>query len=89
MFYVFEEPYYEKHFKDIETENIRYLDYINFKAALKKIYFKLTKKYIFKEEQKKDIDKLINRINNEEKLKKNMHHYQTLILSILLNSLFN
>lgn len=39
-YYVFEEPYLEKHFKPIRTKNIRYFDYINFIKAVKKIFFK-------------------------------------------------
>jgi len=84
-YYVFEEPYYEKHFKKIETENIRYLDYVNFKAALKKIYFKLTKKYIFKEEQKKDIEKLINRINKEFDVSLNKEEITSIIQNYILS----
>ena len=39
-YYVFEEPYLEKHFRPIRTKNIRYFDYINFIKAAKKIFFK-------------------------------------------------
>ena len=39
-YYIFEEPYLEKHFKPIRTKNIRYFDYINFIKATKKRFFK-------------------------------------------------
>jgi len=39
-YYVFEEPYFDKHFKPIRTKNIRYFDYINFIRSAKKIFFK-------------------------------------------------
>ena len=39
-YYVFEEPYLEKHFIPIRTKNIRYFDYINFIKAAEKIFFK-------------------------------------------------
>ena len=39
-YYVFEEPYLEKHFRPIRTKNIRYFDYINFIKATKKRFFK-------------------------------------------------
>ncbi len=39
-YYVFEEPYLEKHFIPIRSKNIRYFDYINFVRAVKKIFFK-------------------------------------------------
>lgn len=39
-YYVFEEPYLEKHFRPIRTKNIRYFDYINFIKATKKIFLK-------------------------------------------------
>lgn len=39
-YYVFEEPYLEKHFRPIRTKNIRYFDYINFIILIKKKVFR-------------------------------------------------
>ena len=65
-YYVLEEPYLEKHFKPIRTENIRYLDYIHFIVSVKIKFFKFinTKYGNLCETDINELYLLLNNINN-------------------------
>ena len=64
-YYVFEEPYSEKHFKPIRTKNIRYFDYINFIISIKIKAFKfINPNYgALHEADTNDLYLLLNKIN--------------------------
>jgi len=64
-YYVFEEPYLEKHFRPIRTKNIRYFDYINFIISIKIKAFKfIDPNYgTLREEDINELYLLLNNIN--------------------------
>jgi hypothetical protein len=64
-YYVFEEPYLEKHFKPVRTSNLRYFDYINFLVTLKNKISKITNHYYgnFQKKELEDTTKLLKEIN--------------------------
>ena len=66
-YYVFEEPYLEKHFNPIRTKNIRYFDYINFIISIKKEVFKFFNPN-YKTLCKTDINELYFLFNNINKI---------------------
>ena len=66
-YYVFEEPYLEKHFKPIRTKNIRYFDYINFIIAIKIKAFKFINPN-YGTLCKKDLNELYLLLNNINKI---------------------
>lgn len=63
-YYVYEQPILEKHFQPIRTEEIRYLDYSNFKFLLYYRFMKKIELRNFSEDDKKQIKYILFNIEN-------------------------
>lgn len=63
-YYVYEQPHIEFHFKPVETDNLKYMDYITFSASVKKRVMSLFNKNKISSNEIKDIEEVILRLNN-------------------------
>lgn len=64
-YYVFEEDCLGKHYRPVNTLNLRYMDLFKFISYFEKIKLKILKKSVFDSEEKKQIQILIDKINRE------------------------
>jgi hypothetical protein len=63
-YYVFEQPILEKHMKPIRTKNIKYMDYIGFKIAVRFVIISKLLKFRLSKDEEKEIKRVAEKLSN-------------------------
>ncbi|WP_010200258.1 sialyltransferase [Bacillus sp. m3-13] len=63
-YYVFEQPFLEKHYKPSKTNNVRFVDYIGFRVAIHNEFMKRIFKFSLNKAEREQIEELVDKLNS-------------------------